>query len=309
MKVIIPLPDLDFDPTEVAVSWQTLKKHGVEVSFATPGGGRAAADDIMLTGEGLDPWANVPGLRNILLLGAALRANRQARRAYQQLLQDAAFQRPLNYAELSVDQFDGLLLPGGHRARGMRVYLESLQLQHFVGQFFASGKPVAAVCHGVVLAARSVLPGTSRSVLWGRKTTALPWEMERSAWFVTRYISRISDPDYYRTYRETNDQPPGLCSVQAEVTAALAQPSDFIDVTGGMWRWLAKSSGLFRDTASRKWPAHVVLDGNYLSARWPGDVHTFALRFAQMLSDAKRYQTRADGSGQSQPLPVLAATP
>jgi hypothetical protein len=105
--------------------------------------------------------------------------------------------------------------------------------------------------------------------------------MERSAWLVTRVISRISDPNYYRTYREAKHEPPGLRSVQAEVTAALARPSDFIEVTGGVWHWLAKSSGLFRDTSSRKWPAHVVQDGNYLSARWPGDVHTFALRFAK----------------------------
>jgi len=28
----------------------------------------------------------------------------------------------------------------------------------------------------------------------------------------------------------------------------------------------------------------VVQDGNYLSARWPGDVHTFARRYADMLA-------------------------
>jgi len=26
-----------------------------------------------------------------------------------------------------------------------------------------------------------------------------------------------------------------------------------------------------------------VLDGNYLSARWPGDAHTFARRFTELL--------------------------
>ena len=309
MKVIIPLPELDFDPTEVAVSWQMLTAQGMEVVFATPDGGRAEADDIMMTGEGLDAWASVPWLRNIKLIGAALRANRRSRLAYHQLLQDKAFQQPLNYAELTVDQFDGLLLPGGHRARGMRAYLESRPLQHFVGQFFASGKPVAAVCHGVVLAARSVLPGTSRSVLWGRKTTALPWHMERSAWYVTRFVGRISDPDYYRTYRESKGEPTGMRSVQAEVTAALAQPSDFIEVTGGLWRWLEKSSGLFRDSAKRQWPAHVVQDGNYLSARWPGDVHTFALRFAQMLKNAERPEAFAAAREKSEPQPAVAAGP
>ena len=29
-------------------------------------------------------------------------------------------------------------------------------------------------------------------------------------------------------------------------------------------------------------PAWVVRDGNYVSARWPGDVHTFAHTFAQL---------------------------
>ena len=293
MIVIIPLPDRDFDPTEVAVSWQVLTRQGIDVRFATPAGLCGEADDIMLSGEGLDPWARVPWLRSITLIGRALRANHDARQAYRHLSQDQWFLHPLRYADLTVNQYDGLLLPGGHRARGMRAYLESEVLQHFVGQFFASGKPVAAVCHGVVLAARSLVPGSSRSVLWGRKTTALPWDMEQSAWFVTRFIGRVWDPDYYRTYREGHGEPAGARSVQAEVTAALANPSDFIEAAGGLLRWLAKSSGLFRDTATRSWPAHVVVDGNYVSARWPGDVHTFALRFAAQLRTASQAEGKA----------------
>ncbi len=287
MQVIIPLPDRDFDPSEVAVSWQVLCKAGVEVRFATPDGGASQADDVMLTGRELDPWGRLPWLRQVTLLGRLLRANRDARDAYRDLCQDRWFNKPLCYEALSVDQFDGLLLPGGHRARGMRAYLESVPLQRLVGQFFASGKPVAAICHGVVLAARSQFPGSSRSVLWGRKTTALPWAMERSAWLVTRFFGRVWDPDYYRTYREVQGEPAGARSVQAEVTALLAQPSDFILPTPGLWPWLCKSSGLFRDAGQRTWPAHVVVDGNYVSARWPGDVHTFALRFAQMLQQAR----------------------
>src|SRR5438045_8840077 len=52
--------------------------------------------------------------------------------------------------------FDALLLPGGHRARGMREYLESEILQRHVASFFDKEKPVAAICHGVLLAARSI---------------------------------------------------------------------------------------------------------------------------------------------------------
>jgi putative intracellular protease/amidase len=82
-------------------------------------------------------------------------------------------------------------------------------------------------------------------------------------------------------------EPAGARSVQSEVTARLAQPSDFVLPPPGLWLWLCKSSGLFRDTAKRTWPAHVVVDGNYVSARWPGDVHTFALRFAELLQQAQ----------------------
>ncbi len=31
MKVIIPLPSLDFDPTEVSVPWKILKQKGKEI--------------------------------------------------------------------------------------------------------------------------------------------------------------------------------------------------------------------------------------------------------------------------------------
>ena len=54
--VLIPIPSRDFDPTEVAVSWRVLTALGHEVRFATPDGGPAAADQIMLDGIGLDPW-------------------------------------------------------------------------------------------------------------------------------------------------------------------------------------------------------------------------------------------------------------
>ena len=31
-----------------------------------------------------------------------------------------------------------------------------------------------------------------------------------------------------------------------------------------------------------------VQDRNYLSARWPGDIHAFTLRFAQVLDENKK---------------------
>jgi putative intracellular protease/amidase len=165
----------------------------------------------------------------------------------------------------------------------MRTYLESAVLQDLVVETFGQGKPVAAICHGVVLAARSIDPSTGRSVLYGRKTTALTWSLERRAWRVGR-VSRFWDPSYYRTYGEGPGQLPGECSVQSEVTRVLAQPSDFLDVDQAAAAAARKSSGRVRDRLDDDTAAFVVVDGHYVSARWPGDAHTFAKTFAGLLS-------------------------
>jgi putative intracellular protease/amidase len=277
---LIPLPSRDFDPSEVAVSWRVLRDAGHELVFATPDGEPGVADPVMVTGEGLDFWSRMPGLRQLKLVGLMLRANGAARAAYRALGADPAFRQPLRHDALDAAGFDALLLPGGH-AQGMRPYLESDTLQRLVAAFFEADQPVAAICHGVVLAARSRSPRTGLSVLHGRRTTALTWALERSGWNMSRFCGRFWDRDYYRTYRETGTDPPGYWSVQAEVTRALAEPADFLDAPRAQWR---KRSGLWRDSAHDARPAFVVRDRNYLSARWPGDVHTFARQFADLLS-------------------------
>ena len=72
-------------------------------------------------------------------------------------------------------------------------------------------------------------------------------------------------------------------SVQQEVTRALARPEDFRDVPKEDPAYRRKTSGLERDSMDNATPAFVVRDRNYLSARWPGDAHTFAKTFAGML--------------------------
>ncbi len=74
-------------------------------------------------------------------------------------------------------------------------------------------------------------------------------------------------------------------SVQQEVTRALASPADFIDVPKDAPDYGMKTNGLARDSMTDERPAWVVCDGNYVSARWPGDVHTFAKRFASLLEN------------------------
>ena len=121
--VLIVLPKRDFDPSEVAVTWKVLGDAGISVTFATPDGLPAAADPLMLSGEELDLWGRVPVFRKIKLLGLALRANADARRAYASMRASSTFNAPVPYSMLRIDQYDGLVLPGGHWARGMRQYL------------------------------------------------------------------------------------------------------------------------------------------------------------------------------------------
>jgi len=244
--IVMPLPRRDFDPTETGVPWRTLRERGHRIVFATPDGQPGEADPMMVTGKGLG------------ILKRVLKADGNGRRAYDEMTQSDEFQKPIVYDEIRETDFDALLLPGGH-AKGMRPYLESARLQAAVAGFFAQRKVVGAICHGVLLAARSRI-ATGRSVLHGRKTTALTKLMEMSAWAVTAFYLG----DYYRTYPQT---------VEDEVRAALARPEDFV----------AGPVALTRDSPGRLEAGFTLRDGNYLSARWPGDAHRFAGELARMV--------------------------
>jgi protease I len=244
--VLCPLPRRDFDPTEVAVPWRALRRAGHRVVFATPDGARGHADPIMVTGAGLG------------LLARTLRADANGRAAYAEVERDEAFLAPIRWDDATLERADALLLPGGH-AKGMREYLESPALHALVAAFFAADRPVAAVCHGVVLASRS--RAGAESVLRGRRTTALPRSMEMLAYTLTRAWMG----DYYRTYPET--------TVEDEVTAALASPRDFD----------AGPRSVLRDADGKLDRGFVVRDGRYLSARWPGDAHRFGAELVRLL--------------------------
>ena len=295
LPVLMPLPSHDYDPSEVAVSWQTLTKAGIKVVFATIDGQPAQADAMMLSGEGLDPWGFIPVLKKLPLIGLVLRANKSARYAHGQMLLDDDYQNPICYKDLKVQNFSGLILPGGHAPR-MRQYLEDSILQNFVAGFFDDSqnalesnsiapKPVGAICHGVVLAARAISKKTGKSVLFGKKTTALTWQLEKSAWDLTRFLARFWDANYYRTYQEQAGEEKGYRCVQQEVTRNLANANDFMDVPKKAPDFLMKTAGIFRDSQQSNKPAWVVRHDFYISARWPGDVHTFSYQFVQAFKE------------------------
>ncbi len=286
-RVVITPASLDYDPTEVAIPWAVLRRAGHEVVIATASGVRPEPDLLMLRGEGLDPWSCVPGLSKLAVVGRILGADANARRAHAELEADRAFLHPIRFADLDPSSIDALVLPGGHRARGIRPYLEDPMLHAFVAAMFDAQKPVGAICHGVVVAARATSPRTGRSVLHGLRTTSLTWAQERLATRIA-CVTRFWDPTYYRTYVEEPGEPAGHRSVQAEVTRALADPADYRDVPRDDPHYARKTSGRVRDTADDDTPAFVVRDGAYVSARWPGDAHTFARTLDLLLSRGVR---------------------
>lgn len=225
--------------------WRLLTRAGHVVRFATEQGGSAPAAD--------------PRLLDGVIFGK-LGADTEPKAFYAQLQADPEFAAPLAWAEVQPEEFDGLILPGGH-APGMRQYLGSDVLRRAVAGYWALERPVGAICHGVLVLARTVDPTTGRSLLYGRRTTCLPKSMERSAFFATAW--RLGR--YYRTYP---------AYVEDEVRDALREPSDFARGP----RVLAE-----RGTDTDDGPAFVVEDGNYVSARWPGDAYRFAKRFAARL--------------------------
>ncbi len=240
-RILILLPQLDFDPTEVAAPWAFWTEAGHDVAFATETGRPAACDPVTLTGKGMPLFAR------------SLKAKAENSALYHRMVSTPAFQAPVKWADTFANAFDALHFPGGH-APGMKPYLESPHIQRIAREAFDADMPVSAICHGVIPLARAGL-------LNGRKTTALTAMMEGIAVALTRH--RLGD--HYRTYPQ---------SVEEEVKAALRSPADFS--SGPIFPRYA--------TAAKPDSGFVVSDGNYVSARWPGDAWTLARRLDDLLS-------------------------
>lgn len=193
-RILIILPQSDYDPTEVAFPWAVWSGAGHQVVFATETGSPAACDPVTLSGVGLPAYAR------------SLRARPEARAAYAAMIADPAYQAPLRWADARAADFAALHFPGGH-APGMKPYCESAEVQRLACEAFAAHQPVSAVCHGVLPLARA-------GVLEGRRTTALTAPQEEIAVALTGRAL----PGHYRTYPE---------SVEAEVKRRLGPTGRF----------------------------------------------------------------------------------
>ncbi len=245
-QVLVLLPDRGFDPTEIAVPWDVLSSAGHPVCFATQTGAVGQADPITLSGEGLAPFT------------AVLKARSAETARFERLTRDPRFRSPLSWDQVDPEAYELLVLPGGH-APEIRPFCEAESVHRIIRAFFARGALVGAICHGVLPLARTT-DAQGAPVLRGRRATALTRMQEYSAWWMTRW--RLGD--HYRTYPRT---------VQDEVIEALGDASRF------------ETGGLLPAFATPESPdvGFVVEDGALLTARWPGDAHTWARRLLARL--------------------------
>lgn len=260
-RILIIVPQKGFDPSECAIPYAVLTSklpnnnnnnhtNNVKYEFtvAVPDPSKPAhCDPIMIDGVGL------------YLFKWSMRADQNGRDSYK-ALEDSKLLDPPNTisyedALARVDSFDGLLLPGGH-CPDMIPYLESKVAQEITATFAKNSngkKPIAAVCHGVVLAARA-------GILKDKRVTALEWWQEGLA----HNLTRAWMGGYYKTYADR--------TVQSEVTAACKE-------------FVKGPKGFGRDDLEHLSTGFFVRDGNILTARWPGDVHAFAMEFHKMLME------------------------
>lgn len=249
-KVLISLPSNGCDPSEVGIPWKLMTEVGIDIVFATPTGEKATTDKIMLTGEKLGIWKSV------------LPARQDAVEAYLEMEATEAYCNPINYNDIKESSFDAIYLPGGHD-KPVKEYLESKLLQNSIADFFKAKKPVGAICHGVVLVARSTDLASGKSVIHNYKTTALLKSQEMMGYFMTRLWLN----DYYLTYPEI--------SVEDEVKSVLVNESNFVN----------GPTPILRDTPQNLSRGFYVRDRNYVSARWPGDLYSFTKAFLEMLQN------------------------
>jgi putative intracellular protease/amidase len=168
-RIWMPLPDRDFDVTEVAVPWKLAVEAGHEVVFATEAGATPAADPLLLTGVLFGKLGAYPEPKAFYAELTATPAGSARRRG------------PTSTSPAST----ALILPGGH-APGMKQYLGATALHAQIVEVLEARRPVGAICHGVLPLARSIDPDTGKPASSPAvRTTCLPKYMERSAYLLT----------------------------------------------------------------------------------------------------------------------------
>ena len=232
--VLIPLPDTDFDPTESATPWRVCIERGWKATFATENGNIATADHRLLMG----------------FLRGPLGAGPMGLRDYKRMIEAPEYQKPIKYFDIQVDDFDAILLTGGH-APGMKQFLESKVLQVKVVQFFKKDKEIGAICHGLLVLGRAIDPETGKSVIYDYRVTSLTKLLEMIGYASAFWLLGRR----FRTYD---------AFVEDDVRSKLKHKHQY-------------STGLI------PFP-HVVVDRNLVTSRyWLFDAKSYSIKFARLV--------------------------
>lgn len=269
-RILMVLPENGFDATESSGPWKMLKAAGHEVVFATASGREAKVDPFTLDGRpvsgGVQGFFGEQFLNNV-------QATPEAKQIFQEMAADPAFKRPIKFSQIDPKEFDGAVIPGGE-GPGMIPFLDDATLQKKVADFFVADKPVAALCHGVLVAARATDPRTGKSVLFDKKTSGTPKYMERAA----RVGFHLAGRDrVYDVYETTKAHP---VWAEDEIKSVLKNPKQY---KGDELHTVTLQKG----TLASDRHTLVVRDGNYVSARWPGDSFAFGKGFVALLREKK----------------------
>jgi len=248
IRVLLPLPALGYEATEAGVPWKVMTDAGIEVVIATPDGKPATADITTATGEGLG-W-----------LGPFFRAAKVSRNAWEAFTASEAYRAPIAFDAIDIDAFDAVCIPGGHH-HAMIPYLENERLQARIADFYAAGKLVAAICHGVLMAARCRRPD-GRSILAGHTVTVVPGHVEP---LIQRLCAKkMGDPRFGYLYDLTAEE---------EVRELMAGEGELV----------VKRMPLLKDAPGKEHRGLVFVDGNVLTGRMPHDTWTFAKTLVEQL--------------------------
>lgn len=258
IRVLLPLPANGYEGTEASVPWKVLTDAGIEITFATPDGQPATPDECTVTGAGLG------------LVGLIFRASGPARAAYQAMAASPAYRSPIRWEDANADDFDAIVVPGGHH-QDMRPFLESEPLQALIAELDAQGKLIAAICHGVLLVARSKRPD-GKSVLHGHRATTVPGDGENTVWKLCH--ARVGHERYGKPYDLTAEE---------EVRGLMASPDD-LSVT---------KMPMLKDAPGKEARGFYVRDGNLLTGRLPHDAWCFASQVVEAL------RASAGGAGEA----------
>ncbi|WP_409467580.1 type 1 glutamine amidotransferase domain-containing protein [Streptomyces sp. HC307] len=143
---------------EVAASHEVLTAAGAEVSIATPGGDRPTVDALSLDER-----------------GGVAEADAQRFRAYLDGIAEQ-LSAPLSLAEVRAGDYDAIYIPGGHAP--MADLATDADLGRLLDEADASGRTVAALCHGVAALLSADRPDGGFTFA-GRTLTSFTDEEER----------------------------------------------------------------------------------------------------------------------------------